>query len=392
MPASHRVARSRDIDHLPSKNSIEVCGALDWSVRPTGSKLFAMIARPALAPPISFRDELGHTVRLVDPRGGPVVVALASMPLAHDAAAVAGELRAELRGLGATLIVGDPGGYWRMRPDDAVDVLDQAVDDRFAQFGLGSRGQPAPWLAVLVIDAAGAIRFRHVERDRRDASPVAIVLDALRASGRALRAGRAAPLLPITRRELIIGSMVTAFGVALASACRPTPAPQAPPGKPRDAGMLEVTLRVNGRPRSLTVEPRVTLLDALRERLALTGTKKGCDHGQCGACTVMVDGRATLSCLTLAVMHDGAQITTIEGLATGDALHPMQAAFLAHDAYQCGYCTPGQIISAVALVADRRATSDDEVREQMSGNLCRCGAYPNIVAAVQSVRGQSRKD
>src|SRR5699024_5464471 len=133
-------------------------------------------------------------------------------------------------------------------------------------------------------------------------------------------------------------------------------------------------------------EARVTLLDALRERLGLTGTKKGCDHGQCGACTVLIDGRRTLSCLTLAIMHQGAKVTTIEGLAHGDQLHPMQAALLQQDGFQCGYCTPGQIMSAVGLLAEGHARSPEDVREQMSGNLCRCGAYPNILAAIEQVR------
>jgi xanthine dehydrogenase YagT iron-sulfur-binding subunit len=145
-----------------------------------------------------------------------------------------------------------------------------------------------------------------------------------------------------------------------------------------------LTLTVNGRPETLDVEPRVTLLDALRERLGLTGTKKGCDQGQCGACTVHVDGERVLACLTLAVQVEGRAVTTIEGLSPkGGALHPVQATFLEHDAFQCGYCTPGQIMSAVACIREGHAGSDDEVREYMSGNLCRCGAYPHIVAAVR---------
>lgn len=149
---------------------------------------------------------------------------------------------------------------------------------------------------------------------------------------------------------------------------------------------VPVSLRVNGEVRELWVEPRVVLLDALRERLHLTGTKKGCDHGQCGACTVLVDGRRVLSCLSLAVMHDGAAITTIEGLERDGVLHPLQAAFLEHDGFQCGACTCGQIMSAVALLGEPVGPEDASVREAMSGNLCRCGAYPHIVAAVQAVR------
>jgi xanthine dehydrogenase YagT iron-sulfur-binding subunit len=148
---------------------------------------------------------------------------------------------------------------------------------------------------------------------------------------------------------------------------------------------MPITLHVNGGARKLTVAPWTTLLDALRLQLDLTGTKKGCDHGQCGACTVLVDGRRINSCLTLAVMKDGAQVTTIEGLAHGDALHPLQQAFIEHDAFQCGYCTPGQICSAVGLIAEGRAHSSAEIRELMSGNICRCGAYTNIVAAIEEV-------
>jgi xanthine dehydrogenase YagT iron-sulfur-binding subunit len=146
-----------------------------------------------------------------------------------------------------------------------------------------------------------------------------------------------------------------------------------------------VTLNVNGMERKLAVAPWTTLLDALRLYLDLPGTKKGCDHGQCGACTVLLDGRRIYSCLTLAVMKDGARITTIEGLAQGSMLHPLQQAFIEHDAFQCGYCTPGQICSAAGLIAEGKARTADEIRELMSGNICRCGAYPNIVAAIQDV-------
>jgi xanthine dehydrogenase YagT iron-sulfur-binding subunit len=155
---------------------------------------------------------------------------------------------------------------------------------------------------------------------------------------------------------------------------------------------LTISITVNGQPKQIEVEPWTTLLDLLRERLDLTGTKKGCDHGQCGACTVLVDGKRINSCLTLAVMKDGAEITTIEGLAEGSGLHPLQAAFLEHDALQCGYCTPGQICSAAGLIAEGHAATADEIRELMSGNLCRCGAYSNIVAAIQEVLEAAERD
>ncbi len=168
-----------------------------------------------------------------------------------------------------------------------------------------------------------------------------------------------------------------------------------PSTKTRDHGSersapnsIAVNIKVNGKARALNLDPRATLLDTLREKLDLTGTKKGCDHGQCGACTVLIDGRRVVSCLTLAVMQDGSEITTIEGLAKDGELHPLQQAFIDHDAFQCGYCTPGQICSAAGLIAEGRAKTASEIRELMSGNICRCGAYPNIVAAIQQAMKQ----
>jgi xanthine dehydrogenase YagT iron-sulfur-binding subunit len=160
-------------------------------------------------------------------------------------------------------------------------------------------------------------------------------------------------------------------------------------GAPTASNVVDVHLKINGRDFALKLDPRVTLLDALREHLHLTGSKKGCDHGQCGACTVLVNGRRINSCLSLALTHEGDEITTIEGLARGEELHPMQTAFIEHDGFQCGYCTPGQICSAVALVKEGHATSDPEIREWMSGNICRCGAYPNILAAIKEAKAKT---
>ena len=205
----------------------------------------------------------------------------------------------------------------------------------------------------------------------------------------------------ISRRDALIAGAAAA--AAVSSSAPASAAPSAPPA-PSAAGVprMKLSLSVNGQARTLELDTRTTLLDALREHLDLTGTKKGCDHGQCGACTVIADGRRINACLTLAVMHEGAQITTIEGLGTPQNMHPLQAAFVKHDGYQCGYCTPGQICSAVGVLDEirrgipshvsadltaRPLLSVDELRERMSGNICRCGAYSNIVDAITEVAG-----
>src|ERR1700736_3667017 len=190
----------------------------------------------------------------------------------------------------------------------------------------------------------------------------------------------------ITRRTVIeTGTTALLLTTLPRAALGAGPLDDARPSQPP----VTVQLQINGRSHSLTLDPRTTLLDALREHLALTGSKKGCDHGQCGACTVLIDERRINSCLTFAVMKDGAKVTTIEGLATDGALHALQQAFIDHDAFQCGYCTPGQICSAAGLIAEGKAKSADEIRELMSGNICRCGSYPNIVAAIRQAMGQS---
>jgi xanthine dehydrogenase YagT iron-sulfur-binding subunit len=203
------------------------------------------------------------------------------------------------------------------------------------------------------------------------------------------------PPVPLSRRSFL--SSLGAAGVVATARPVLATAQTATPVAPMAAnstletiqGAIPVSLRVNGKQLELQVDPRTTLLDCLRETMSLTGTKKGCDHGQCGACTVHVNGRRINSCLTLAVMHEGDEITTIEGLGQPGNLHPVQASFVKHDGYQCGYCTSGQIMSAAALLKEKCGPSDADVKELMSGNICRCGAYPNIVAAIQDVRQQA---
>jgi xanthine dehydrogenase YagT iron-sulfur-binding subunit len=211
--------------------------------------------------------------------------------------------------------------------------------------------------------------------------------------------------LAMSRREVLMASAAASAAVAVPTASSAATPPDIPtPSSAAGVPMLKVSFEVNGKAQTLELDTRTTLLDTLRETLHLTGTKKGCDHGQCGACTVIVDGRRINSCLTLAVMHEGAKITTIEGLGTPRNLHPMQAAFVKHDGYQCGYCTPGQICSAVGVLDEirrgvpshvsadltvRPLLSAEELRERMSGNICRCGAYSNIVDAITEVSGAS---
>ncbi len=191
-----------------------------------------------------------------------------------------------------------------------------------------------------------------------------------------------------TRRDFLAavaaGSAAAAAASLLAPSARAAEPP--PPATAPTTGTVHATLRVNGVDHALDLDPRATVLDTLRETLGLTGTKKGCDHGQCGACTVLIDGRRVNSCLTLALCRAGSDVTSIEGLAHGDDLHPVQAAFIKHDGFQCGYCTPGQICSAVGLIKEGHAKTDDDIRELMSGNICRCGAYVNIVAAVKEAQ------
>ncbi|MRW86755.1 aldehyde dehydrogenase iron-sulfur subunit [Pseudoduganella sp. FT26W] len=210
--------------------------------------------------------------------------------------------------------------------------------------------------------------------------------------------------ISVSRRNLLIAGALSATTTAVPLRAAEAPSATAPPATTPPPSITKFTFQVNGKQQTLEVDTRTTLLDALREHLHLTGTKKGCDHGQCGACTVLVDGRRINSCLTLAVMHEGSKVTTIEGLGTPDNLHAMQAAFVKHDGYQCGYCTPGQICSAVAVLDEIRQgipshvsadlntkplLNEAELRERMSGNICRCGAYSNIIDAITEVAGRT---
>jgi xanthine dehydrogenase YagT iron-sulfur-binding subunit len=347
----------------------------------------------------STASQRSRPLKPADFFGEPLVLALARS-WRPPTAEVLVRLRAELRGLGASLLFISPAHVVCLRPDDEIELTEgdgqvEARVDRASFEGLvpdraRSRRSPArAALTLVVLDADGRASW-HGGADRCE-SPMATLASGLSAASRELTRRREGASHGVTRRELL-GSLAAALAMALGDACAPrteAPAPAHPqPIEARGPNTVPVRLMINGQRSELELEPRVSLLDVLRERLALTGTKKGCDHGQCGACTVLVGGRRVNACLMLAVMvHQ--EVTTIEGLAEGDELHPMQAAFVKEDALQCGYCTPGQIMSAVGLLKEGRAHDGDDIREQMSGNICRCGAYPNIVRAIDTVRKAS---
>jgi xanthine dehydrogenase YagT iron-sulfur-binding subunit len=297
-----------------------------------------------IAPDFCLADS---TTRLAELRGTPVVIVFA--PSEWDPAR--DELAARY-------------SEWGGQAND-VRVVTECRTEVAAEYGVAGGD------ASFVIDRDGVIRWRYVAGV--DSVPLS-----------------SADRMQLSRRDFVQVAVAAATLFALTLSARPVATAVAAESRRAPiSGPGLVTLNVNGRDIALDLEPRVTLLDALRNYAGLTGTKKGCDHGQCGACTVHVDGRRVLSCLTFAVMQQGTKITTIEGLATGDTLHPMQQAFITHDGFQCGYCTSGQIMSAIAVVQEPWGPADDDVREAMSGNICRCGAYPGIVAAVQTVRGHN---
>jgi xanthine dehydrogenase YagT iron-sulfur-binding subunit len=319
--------------------------------------------------------------------GEPRVLAFVHDGLRGDRPAGLAAIRAELRGLGAALVVVSPAGVWSVRADDPLEPLAAGGDALAAEVACAAQCYGVTDDAVFVIDGRDVIRFIH--RMDCGAAVWSTLGEALAIAGKAMIARGALDArrrVLFTRREWSVTCLVVGCATAFLGACKERQRPVE--RLPADAGPpdVDVTLTVNRKQQRLRLDPRTSLLDALRERLGLTGSKKGCDAGQCGACTVLVGGKRVASCLTLAVMAQGRPITTIEGLADSGTLHPMQRAFVDHDGMQCGFCTPGQILSAIAMIDEGHATSDDEVREQMSGNLCRCGAYNNIIAAIQSVR------
>ncbi len=334
--------------------------------------------------------------RLSDLRGQPVLLAFS--PPGWDPARAEG-----LAQINRILSVSGAGELLRVSPgtgaaraefageDVPISVLtdSQIPAEAAALYGVAGRQ------ALFVVDTDGVIRWQYAAAPGMvpQAEDLRAALSSLSVPTRSDQtAASSGTRTGLTRREFL----AAALGVALVLAVPPQLAraqdalatPAVPPAllPPSSAGTMPVTLHVNGTAHTLQIEPRVTLLDALRERIGLTGSKKGCDHGQCGSCTVHADGKRINSCLALAVAYQGKQITTIEGLAQGDTLHPVQAAFIQHDGFQCGFCTSGQIMSATALLTEPIGPTDAEVRDSMSGNLCRCGAYTNIIAAIQDVR------
>jgi len=293
----------------------------------------------------------------------------------------------ELRG--APVLLAFHPSHWDPSWAECVRIYNRVLDFPAICLDTGpiaARYGVADGAAVFVIDGAGRVSWRHTVGA---APPLPNeVAEALSACVPSSGGGESGAW---SRRHFVATVVAATLAIALTRrVARAEPIVRSRPATTVGSGEA-VKLRVNGRELSLDLEPRVTLLDALREYAGITGPKKGCDHGQCGACTVHVNGRRILSCLTFAVMQQGKEITTIEGLAasagaSGDALHPMQQAFIDHDGFQCGYCTSGQIMSAAAMVREPWGPADDDVREAMSGNICRCGAYPGIVAAIQTVR------
>jgi xanthine dehydrogenase YagT iron-sulfur-binding subunit len=355
-----------------------------------------------VAPDFELDDRTGGRRRLSDLRGAPVLLAFHPPhwdPAWPESVRAYNGLIANLPGIaGARLLsIADEGAWHAPLFDDGVLDLPVLWLDRRP---IAERYGVLEGAAVFVIDAEGRVAWRHIAGDPVSSPPnvpTAPIEPADEPPADRIDSD-AVTTSEWTRRRFVATTLAAAVALAFArQVAHAEEVANAVASNGPTGAANAVRLRVNGRDISLDLDPRVTLLDALREYAGITGPKKGCDLGQCGACTVHVNGRRILACLTLAVMQQGKEITTIEGLAataggSGDALHPMQQAFIDHDGFQCGYCTSGQIMSAAAVVREPWGPSDDDVREAMSGNICRCGAYPGIVAAVQQVRKATSSD
>jgi xanthine dehydrogenase YagT iron-sulfur-binding subunit len=371
------------------------------------------------APDFVLTEAGGRSVTLSDLRGQPVILAFYPPdwdPSRADQLAHFNWLVRQVPGVSAELLGISMDGMWCQLAFAADAVRVPLLADLDPRGAVAERYDVSGGQALFVVDADGVVAWRHAGPSGSvpNAGELLAALEALATPTPGEQAARFAPrdasyvpLAPCaqpldehapprqpSRREFVATALAAALALAaapLVARAEPAAARLAEPLAPLpEVAPIAATLRVNGRTIAMNIEPRVTLLDALREYAGLTGTKKGCDHGQCGACTVHVNGRRQLSCLTFAVMHQRDNIRTVEGLADGESLHPMQAAFIRHDGFQCGYCTSGQLMSATALLREPCGPSDADVKECMSGNLCRCGAYPGIVAAIQDVRATAR--
>ncbi len=340
------------------------------------------LAIGAPAPDFEWTDDEGRHVQLCDLRGQPVLLAFFAAhwdPARSHQLWMYNEVLQRLPSGGSVLGLAQDGRWCEIMLDSEETMRFPLLGDLGVEGEIARRYGVAGSPAIFVIDEHGIVRWRHVATDGMQAHFDDLVEAITPVPNRRT----------VSRREFL----VTTLAISLAAAVLPRLAHAQSAAKPAVAGtdtsLAAVTLNVNGQERMLNLEPRVTLLDALRERMGLTGTKKGCDHGQCGACTVHIDGRRVNACLTLAMQAEGSRIVTIEGLARGEELHPVQAAFIERDGFQCGYCTPGQIMSAVACIEEGHARSEAEIAEWMSGNICRCGAYNGIRGAIVDARNRS---